>query len=107
MVHNLKIREILTKMTKQNFVNVNFSDSTTHNKLKSSDVNNVKMEFDASSLYRSALWDKSSVCPKIECGFPFKPHMNSVYVESFNSQTFKQNGNDSVILKIKFYNPRD
>ena len=31
--------------------------------------------------------------------------MNDVYVEAFNNQTFKQDGDESVILKIKFYNP--
>ena len=50
---------------------------------------------------------KTSVYPKVESWFNFKPHMNDVYVEAFNNQTLKQDGNESAILKIKFYNPLD
>ena len=30
-----------------------------------------------------------------------------IYVEAFNNQTFNQDGNESAILKIKYYNPPD
>ena len=63
------------------------------------------MDFDATSLYPSAMWDENSVYPKIETCFVFKPHMNNVYVEAFNNQTFNQNGDESAILTIKYYNP--
>ena len=36
------------------------------------------MDFDATSLYPSAMWDGKSVYPKIESGFAFKPEMNDV-----------------------------
>ena len=65
------------------------------------------MDFGATSLYHSAMWDEKSVKPKIECGFVYKPHMNDVHVEAFHNQIFKQDGNESAILKIKYYNPRD
>ena len=65
------------------------------------------MDFDATSLYPSAMWDENSVYPKIETGFAFKPHMNDVYVEAFNNQTFNQDGDESAILTIKYYNPPD
>ena len=65
------------------------------------------MEFDATSLYPSALRDGDSVYPKIETGFAFKPDINDVYVEAFNNKTFNQNGNESAILTIKNYNPPD
>ena len=55
------------------------------------------MDFDASSLYPSAMWDKNSVYTKIETRIPFKPHKNNVYVEAFNSQTFNQDGDQSAI----------
>ena len=35
----------------------------------------VMMDYDATSLYSSAMWDEKSVYPKIENGFAFKPHM--------------------------------
>ena len=62
------------------------------------------MDFDATSLYPSAMWYQNSVYPKIETGFAFKPHMNNVYVEAFNNQTFNQDGDESAILRIKCYN---
>ena len=65
------------------------------------------MDFDATSLYPSATWDENSVYPKIETGFAFKPHMNKTYVEAFNNQTFNQDGDESGILRIKYYNPPD
>ena len=65
------------------------------------------MDFDATSLYHSAMWDENSVYPKKETGFAFKPYMKNFYVEAFNSQTFNENGNESAILRIKSYNPPD
>ena len=62
------------------------------------------MDFDRTSLPPSAMWDENSVYIKIETGFAFKPHMNDLYVEAFNSQTFSQDGDESAILKIKYYN---
>ena len=63
------------------------------------------MDFDATSLYRSAMWAEKTVYPKTETGFAFKPHMNNVYVEAFNNQTFKADSNESAIFRIKYYNP--
>ena len=47
------------------------------------------------------------LCPKIQTGFAFKPHMNDVYVEAFNNQTSNQDGDEPAILRMKYYNPRD
>ena len=44
------------------------------------------MDFDATSLYPSAMYDENSVYSKIESGFAFIPYMNDVYVETFNNQ---------------------
>ena len=63
------------------------------------------MDFDATSLYPNAMWDEKSVYPKTKTGFAFKPHMNVVYVEAFNNQTFNQDGDESAKLRKKFYNP--
>ena len=76
-----------------------------HKKLQKLDLNDVMMDFDATSLYPSAMWDEKSVYPKIESGFAFKPSMNDVYVEAFNNQTFNEDGDESAILTIKYYNP--
>ena len=49
--------------------------------------------------------DENSVYPKIETGFAFKPDMNDVHVEAFNNQTYNQDGDESAISTIKYYNP--
>ena len=59
------------------------------------------MGYDGISLYPSAMWDENSVYPKIESGFSFAPHMNDVYVEAFNNETFNEDGDESAILTIK------
>ena len=76
-----------------------------HKKLRKLNLNDVMMGFDATSPYPSAMWDENPVYPKIESGFAFQPHMNNVYVEAFNNQTFNQDGDESAILRIKYYNP--
>ena len=78
-----------------------------HKKLQKLNQNDVMMDYDATSLYPSAMWDENSVYPKIESGFAFKPHMNNVYIEAFNNQTFNQDGDESAILRRKYYNPRN
>ena len=65
------------------------------------------MDFDGTSLYPSAMWDKKSVYRKIESGFAFKLHMNDVYVEVFINQAFIEDSNESAILKIKDSHPLD
>ena len=76
-----------------------------HKELSKLDSSKAHMDSDETSLYQSAMWDENSVYPKIETGFAFKPHMNHVYVEAFNTQTFNQDGDESAILPIKYYNP--
>ena len=63
------------------------------------------MDFDATSLYPFAMWDKNSVYHKVETGLAFKPSMNKTYVDAFNDQTFNQDGDESAFLRIKYYNP--
>ena len=65
------------------------------------------MDFDATSLYHSAMCDEKPVFPKIESGFAFKSHMNDIFVEEFNNQNFNQGGNESAIVKLKYYIPPD
>ena len=78
-----------------------------HKELSKLDSNKTQMDFDATSLYPSAVWDENSVYPKIETGFAFKPHMNTTFLDAFNNQTFNEDGDESAILTIKYYNPPD
>ena len=61
-------------------------------------------DFDAVSLYPSAMWDPKSIYPKIESGYAFKRETNDELVEKFKIQTFTQG---SAILKIKSFNPKN
>ena len=65
------------------------------------------MDFDATSLYPSAMWDEKSVYPEIESGFAFKPHMKDFYMEEFNNQTFIRVGDECAMLRVKHHNPPD
>ena len=76
-----------------------------HEELSKLDLNKTQMDFDATSLYPSGMWYRYSVYPKIGSGFTFKPDMNGVYVKAFNIQTLNQDGNESAILRLKYYNP--
>ena len=73
--------------------------------LKKLDLDNVMMDFDATSLYSSAIWDKNSILAKIKSGYAFKPHMKYIFVNDFNKKTFNPDGKDSAILNIKYFNP--
>ena len=55
------------------------------------------MDFDATSLYASAMWDENSVYPKKGNGFDFRLHVNDIYVEAFSKETFNQDGIESAI----------
>ena len=63
------------------------------------------MDFDATKLYPSLMWDKNSVYLKLESVYAFKPHLNDLFVKYFNNKTIIQHGNDSAILREKYYNP--
>ena len=92
---------------KEKYVNKKLNMLPIHQKLSKLDLNKTQMDFDATSLYPSAMWDEKSVYPEIETGFAFKTQMNDVYVEAFNNQTFNQDGDESAILTLKYYNPPD
>ena len=92
---------------KEKYVNEKLDLLPIHKELSKLDSNKTQMDYDATSLYPSAMWDEKSVYPKIETGFAFKPNMNDVYVEAFNNQTFNKDYDESAILTIKYYNPPD
>ena len=65
------------------------------------------MDFDSTGLYSCAVWDEKSIYPKLDSGFAGKPRMKDIYIEALNKQAFNQIGNESAILKKKFYNPQN
>ena len=90
---------------KEKYANKKLNMLSIHKELSKLNSKKTQKDVDATSLYPSAMWDENSVYPKIETGFAFKPHMNHVYVEAFNNQTFNEDGDESAILTIKYYNP--
>ena len=61
------------------------------------------MDFDAVSLYLSAVWDEKSIYPRMETEYAFTRDMNKKLDKKFKNQKFTQG---FAILKIKYYNPR-
>ena len=97
----------INQKEKTDYMNKKVNMLSIHKELSKLNSNKTQMDYDANSLYPSAMWDENSVYPKLESGFCFKPDMNDVYVEAFNDQTFNQDGGESAILTIKYYNPPD
>ena len=97
----------INQKEKEKYVNKKLNILSIHKELSKLDLKKTQMDFDATSLYPSAMWDEKSVYPKIETGFVFKPQMNDVYVEAFNNQSFNEDGDESAILTIKYHNPPD
>ena len=83
---------------KTDFINRRLNMSSTHKELSKLDSDKTQMDFDATSLYPSAMWDENSVYPKIETAFAFKPHKKTTFVDVFNNQTFNGDGDESAIL---------
>ena len=89
---------------KKKYINKKLGDLTLHKLIQKIELIHLLWDFDAVSLYPSAIWDEKSIYPKIETGYAFTPDMNNSLVEMLNNQTFTEG---SAILKIKYYNPRD
>ena len=89
---------------KEIYINEKLSNLRLHKIIKRIELIHLLWDFDAVSLYPSAMWDPKSIYPKIETGYAFKREMNDELVENFNNQTFNQG---SAILKIKYYNPKN
>ena len=71
---------------KEKYVNEKLNMLSIHKELSKLNSNKTQMDYDATSLYPSAMWDCNSVYPKIETGFALKPHIIDVYVKAFNNQ---------------------
>ena len=89
---------------KEKFINEKLSQLRIHKLLKQIELIHLLWDFDAVSLYPSAMWDEKSIYPRIETGYAYTRDMNDELVEKFNTQNFNQG---SAILKIKYYNPKD
>ena len=89
---------------KEKYINKKLGDLTIHKLIQKIELIHLLWDFDAVSLYPSAMWDEKSIYPRIETGYAFTPDMNNELVNKFNNQTFNKG---SAILKIKYYNPKN
>ena len=92
------------KEGKEKFINEKLSNLRLHKIIKRIELIHLIWDFDAVSLYPSAMWDEKSIYPRIETRYAFMRDMNDELVEEFNTGNFTQ---VSAILKIKFYNPKN
>ena len=78
------------------YVNKKLSELSIHQLLKQLGLDDLLWDFDAVSLYPSAMGDPESTYPRIETGYAFTPDKIDELVENFNTQTFNQG---SAVLK--------
>ena len=86
-----------------NYINKKLGEFPIHKLIQELSLNGLLWDFDAVSLYPSAMSGSKSIYPRIETDYSFKPDMKDELVEKFIIQTFTQG---SAILKIKYYNPK-
>ena len=61
------------------------SELRLHKIIKRIELIHLLWDFDAVSLYPSAMWDEKSIYPRIETGYAFTRDMNNELVEKFNN----------------------
>ena len=89
---------------KENYIIENLSNRILHKILRQIELIHLLWDFDAVSLYPSAMRDKNSIYPRIERGFAFTSDMNDELNKKINKINFTQG---SAILKIKYFNPKN
>ena len=89
---------------KEKYINEKLRNLRIHKLLQKIELVHLLWDFDAVSLYPSAMWDENSIYPRIETGYAYTRDMNDELVNKFNTQNFNQG---SAILKIKYYNPKN
>ena len=87
-----------------NFINKKLGELPIHKLFQELSLNDLLWDFDAVSLYPSAMSDLKSIHPRKETVYAHTPDMNNDLVEKFNNQTSTQG---SAILKIKYCNPKN
>ena len=72
----------INQKEKTNYINKKLNMLPIHEELSKLDSNKTQMDYDATSLYPSAMSDEKSTYPKIESGFAFKPYINNKILQS-------------------------
>ena len=89
---------------KEKYINEKLSNLRLHKIIKRIELIHLLWDFDAVSLYPSAMWDENSIYPRIETGYAYTKVMNDELVGKINAVNFTQG---SANLKIKYYNPEN
>ena len=89
---------------KEIYIKKKLGELPIHQLIRQLKIIELLWDFDCVSLYPSAMWDRDSICPKMETGYAYTPDLNDERVENFNIQIFTQR---SAILKIKYFNPKN
>ena len=89
---------------KEKYINEKLGQIPIHRLITQIKLDELLWDFDATSLYPSAMWDEKSIYPRIETVYAFTRDMNKFLIHRFNNQTFTQ---VSAISKIKYYNPKN
>ena len=89
---------------KEKYINEKLSNLRLHKIIKRIELIHLLWDFDAVSLYPSAMRDENSIYPRIETGYVYTKDMNDELVDKFNNGHFNQG---SAILKVKYYNPKN
>ena len=89
---------------KEKYFNEKLSNLRRHKLIQRIKVVELLWDFDAVSLYPSAMWDENSVYPRIETSYAYTEDVIDELIENFNTGNFTPG---SAILKIEYYNPRD
>ena len=88
---------------KENFINEKLSKLHNQPLVKQINLNELLWDFDALSLYSSAMWVEKSNYLRIEIGCAYTTDMKDELVEKFNNGKYNQG---SAILKIENYFPK-
>ena len=66
---------------KEKYINENLSQIPIHQLIKQIKLDDSLWDYDANSLYRSAMWDENSIYPRTETGYAYTPDMNKKLVK--------------------------
>ena len=88
---------------KEKFFDENLRQLPIHQLMKQIKLDELLWDYDANRSYPSAMWDETSIYPRIETGYAYITDMNDELVKKFKKQNFSRG---SAILIIKYYNPK-
>ena len=73
---------------KEKYINEKLSNLRLHKLIQRIELIRLLWDFDAVSLYPSAMWDMKSIYPRIETGYAFSTDLNDELLEKFNTGIF-------------------